>query len=168
MDTTLQILEYAMTMERQGQQFYLKYRDEIEGRRFKEVFENLARVEEEHYGLVKKEFELLKATGQLEKVDIRLSGGSAIFEKIMREEKHMLDPEEDLSLNDIAILRMAYLMENDFTDFYQNASEKTNSPAARELLSVLASWEKAHRDLFQDEYRQLMEEKWGIQQFAPF
>jgi rubrerythrin len=86
----------------------------------------------------------------------------------MQEEKHMLDPEEDLSLNDIAIVRMAYLMENDFTDFYLSASEKTVAPAAKELLSTLANWEKAHRDLFQDEYRFLMEEKWGEQQFAPF
>lgn len=168
METTLQILEYAMTMERQGEQFYLKYRDEIEGKRFREVFENLAKVEAEHYDILKREFELLRETGRLEKVDIQLSGGSAIFEKIMQEEKHMLDPEEDLSLNDIAILRMAYLMENDFTDFYLSAAEKACSPAASDLLRTLASWEKAHRDLFQAEYRYLMEEKWGEQQFAPF
>ena len=166
--TTLQILEYAMTMERQGQQFYLKYRDEIEGRRFREVFDNLAQVEAEHYEILNKEFEILKETGKLEEIDIQLSGGSAIFERIMQEEKHMLDPKQDLSLNDIAILRMAYLMENDFTNFYQSASEKTPSPAAKELLNTLASWEKAHCDLFHDEYRFLMQEKWGEQQFAPF
>jgi len=112
-----QIFEYAMTTEKQGQQFYLKYRDEIDGARFQEVFGNLAKVEEEHYQILKNEYEKLEKSGTLESLDVDLSGGDEIFERVLQEEKKMLDPEADLSLNDIAILRMAYLMENDFADF---------------------------------------------------
>ena len=120
MPSTLQILEYAMTMEKQGQQFYLKYKDEIEGQRFRETFENLAQVEEDHYHILEKAYEKLKERGNLEAGDVEMSGGDKIFEKVLQEEKAMLDPEADLSLNDIAILRMAYLVENDFVDFYNN------------------------------------------------
>ncbi len=41
MDTMLKILEYAMTMEKQGQQFYLKYKDEVEGERFQKSLKTL-------------------------------------------------------------------------------------------------------------------------------
>ncbi len=40
--TILKILEYAMMMEKQGQQFYLTYKDEVEGERFQEIFASLA------------------------------------------------------------------------------------------------------------------------------
>lgn len=168
MESALKILEYAMTMEKQGQQFYLKYTNEIEGERFRKTFENLAKAEEEHYNIIKKAYEKLKEEGKLEASDVELSGGDKIFEKVLQEEKAMLDPEADLNLNDIAIMRMAYLVENDFTDFYKNAIERTSSPEVKELLATLSDWENTHRKMFYQEYRALMEAKWGKQQFAPF
>ncbi len=168
MQSTLHILEYAMTMEKQGQQFYQKYQDEIEGERFRETFADLARVEEEHYFILKKAHEKLQERETLESITEELSGGDTIFENILQQEKAMLDPEADISLNDMAVLRMAYLVENDFVEFYRSVAEKTTSPQAKTLLSTLAEWENKHKDLFYREYRDLMEAKWGEQQFAPF
>ena len=168
MDNTLKILQYAMTMEKQGQQFYLKYKDEIEGKRFKETFENLAKVEEEHYHLLKEQYEIFKAHGKFEALDIQLDKGDKIFEKALKTEQSMLDPETDYSLNNMAILRMAYLIENDFAEFYRSAVEKTTSPEAKRLLSILAEWENNHRKMFYKDYQELMEANWGEQRFAPF
>lgn len=168
METTLKILEYAMTMEKQGQQFYLKYKDEVEGERFQGTFASLAEVEEEHYNILKKQYEKMKQEGIIEALDVELSEGEEIFERVLQEEKAMKNPEADQSLNNMSILRMAYLIEKDFADFYKQAIEQTDSPEAKKLLSSLASWEEKHRQMFYDDYQELMQANWGEQGFAPF
>ncbi|GAK60734.1 putative Rubrerythrin [Candidatus Vecturithrix granuli] len=168
METILKIFEYAMTMEKQGQQFYLKYKDTVEGERFQEIFASLARVEEEHYALLKKQYDLMKQEGTLGDFDAELSHGDEIFERVLRQEQAMKDPEADQSLNNLAIMRMAYLIEKDFADFYKKAVEQADSLEAKKLLSSLAAWEEKHRQMFYDDYQELMEANWGEQGFAPF
>ncbi len=168
MQTILKILEYAMMMEKQGQQFYLTYKDEVEGERFQEIFASLARVEEEHYTLLKKQYDLMKQEGTLGTFDAELSQGAEIFERVLRQEQAMKDPEADQSLNNLAILRMAYLIEKDFADFYKKAVEQADSPEAKKLLTSLAAWEEKHRQMFYADYQELMEANWGEQGFAPF
>lgn len=168
MQTMLKILEYAMTMEKQGQQFYLKYQDAVEGERFQGIFASLAQVEEEHYALLKKQYDLMKQEGNLGTFESALSRGDEIFEQVLRQEQAMKDPEADQSLNNLAILRMAYLIEKDFADFYSKAAEQTDSPEAKKLLTSLAAWEEKHRQMFYDDYQELLEANWGEQGFAPF
>ncbi len=168
MENTLKILEYAMTMEKQGQQFYLKYKDEFKSERGKRIFENLAKVEAEHYKILKQEYEALVEGGKLQRFDVTLSGGDSIFEEAMRQEQDLMTPESDAGLNDLAIMRMAYLIENDFAEFYRHAAEQTGSEEVKKFLLTLAKWEDKHRELFYREYRDLMEANWGEQRFAPF
>lgn len=168
MENTLKILEYAMAMEKQGQQFYLKYKDEVEGERFQGTFASLADVEEEHYNILKKQYEQIKHEGKIETLDVELSKGDEIFKRALQAEKAMKDPEADQSLNNMTILRMAYLIEKDFADFYKKAIEKTDSPEAKKLLTSLASWEEKHHQMFYDDYQELMRANWSEQRFAPF
>ena len=170
MEDTLKILEYAMTMEKQGQQFYLKYKDEFKSKEAKRIFENLAKVEAKHYKILKQEYDAVVEKGNLTQADVELalSGGESIFEEAMKQEQDLMTPDSDTGLNESVIMRMAYLIENDFAEFYKHAAEQTASEDAKKLFSTLAHWENKHRELFYKEYRTLMETNWDEQRFAPF
>lgn len=46
---------------------------------------------------------------------------------------------------------MAYLIENDFANFYEKALEKSKNEQEKTLLETLAKWEHTHRELFYKE-----------------
>jgi rubrerythrin len=48
---------------------------------------------------------------------------------------------------DLPILRMAYLIERDFAEFYELSAAQATGEANR-ALSLLASWERGHERLF--------------------
>ncbi|MEI6291462.1 MAG: rubrerythrin, partial [Chloroflexota bacterium] len=48
---------------------------------------------------------------------------------------------------DLPVLRMAYLIERDFAEFYTMASEKSGGDAHK-VLEMLAHWESGHERLF--------------------
>ena len=60
---------------------------------------------------------------------------------------------------------MAYLIERDFKEFYENAVESVKDEDAKVLFRSLAKWEKGHEALFKKEYDKRMKEymslPWG-------
>ncbi|MBS4537617.1 ferritin family protein [Clostridium sp. D2Q-11] len=169
MDNTLQILKYAMEMERQGKMFYLKYKDEIQNEKAKKVFANLAEVEEEHYNILKKHYDGLESNKNWSSTDLELSSGEEIFQKVLEEEKDKMTEENlDSNFSDMAIMRMAYLIENDFANYYRDAIKKADNEQAKNLLKTLAEWEDKHREYFYNEFKGFMEESWFDQNFYPF
>ena len=60
---------------------------------------------------------------------------------------------------------MAYLIERDFKEFYEDAAEKAQNPGAKAVFTKLAQWEKGHEELFKKEYDKRMKEymslPWG-------
>ncbi|MTI48282.1 ferritin family protein [Sporosalibacterium faouarense] len=169
MEKVIKILKYAMHMEKQGENFYLKYKDDIENERGKRIFENLAKVEREHYNLLKAYYDELSQNKSWDDLNIDLSGGEEIFEAVMNEEKDKIISENIKdNMSDMTIMRMAYLIENDFANFYQKALEETDNDQAKELLDTLAKWENKHRELFYNEFKDSMKDVWFDQNFYPF
>ncbi|WP_425447804.1 ferritin-like domain-containing protein [Dethiothermospora halolimnae] len=167
MSRELRILEYAMEMEKQGEKFYLKYKDDVEDKQTKKLFENLAKIENEHYNILKKHFDILSEGGDWSVMDSDLSGGEEIFENVMKEEE-LLSKDYKSNLSDLAIMRMAYLIENDFANFYDKAVETAEGEYEKKLLKYLSKWEHKHRELFYKEFKDLMEDNWFEQKFYPF
>lgn len=169
MDNTLQILKYAMEMERQGKMFYNKYKDEVQNEKAKRVFENLAEVEEEHYNILKKHYDGLAENKNWSSTNLELSSGDKIFEKVLNEERDkMTDENLKSNFSDMAIMRMAYLIENDFANYYRDAVDKADNEQAKNLLKTLADWEDKHREYFYREFKGYMEQSWFDQNFYPF
>jgi rubrerythrin len=48
---------------------------------------------------------------------------------------------------DLSVLRMAYLIERDFVEFYESAAEHAEGEA-KEALEMLARWERGHERFF--------------------
>ena len=60
---------------------------------------------------------------------------------------------------------MAYLIERDFKEFYNDAAENANDEAAKAIFTKLATLEAGHELLFKTEYNKRMKEymnlPWG-------
>jgi len=163
MNDNLKVLEYAMEMEKQGKDFYLRNKDLIKDTKGKDLFEELAVIEAEHYDLLKKYHTYLTEDEQGE--PLNLEDESKIFEKQLEDSNINFD---SLGGSDLAIMRMAYIIENDFAEFYKNAAESTEDPSIKELLEELAEWENGHRKVFYDRFQNMMQQNWFKQNFAPF
>ena len=63
---------------------------------------------------------------------------------------------------DLSVLRMAYLIERDFAEFYEMASGRAKDKTARESLEMLARWERGHERLFKAMHDRAFEEYAGM------
>ena len=65
---------------------------------------------------------------------------------------------------DLPVLRMAYLIERDFSEFYEMAA-KISEGEAKTVLEMLARWERTHESLFKRMHDKAFEEyaqmPWG-------
>lgn len=162
----IEILKYAMNMEKKAQEFYTTYMDKVQKESNKAIFKELATMEDEHYEILEKQLKKVEADGVFAKVEgFDLSGGEDIFKTNERDLKYV---DFSKAVEDLPILRMAYAMESDFADFYAKAAEKAEDPNAKELLLTLAKWEIVHRDSFDAEIRLATEHSWFGNGFAPF
>ena len=62
---------------------------------------------------------------------------------------------------DVAVLRMAYLIERDFAEFYEMAADQAEGEA-QIALRALARWERGHEALFKDLHDRVFQEYAGM------
>lgn len=161
----VQILKYAMEMERKAEEFYTMYKDKVQEESNKAIFKELSEMEDDHYAILERQLKKVETDGEFEHVDVAgLSGGEDIF-KLNERDLDSIDFTK--AVNDLPILRMAYAMESHFAEFYSNAAKKADNPDAKALLETLAKWEIVHRDSFQKEVQFAMENSWYNAGFAP-
>lgn len=163
MNKSLKVLEYAMEMEKQGREFYLRNKDLVADSNSKELFSQLAEIENEHYKLLSDSYE--KLSNIEGNVDLDLKSGFEIFNKELNNSDINFD---SLSGSDLAIMRMAYIIENDFAEFYKNAAKTAEDPNVKMLLEDLSKWENQHREIFYSQFQDMMKENWFKQNFYPF
>ena len=160
------VLRYAMQMELDGHNFYMDNKEKFEKRTSKKMFEVLADIEMKHYYYLKSLLEEYLETDKI-KVDpemIEREEDLSIFEA--REESEKIEYTlEQSDVPDLTIMRMAYLIERDYKEFYEGVAEKAKDEDIKEVFTTLAEWEAGHEKLFKDEYDRLMEEymnlPWG-------
>jgi len=87
-----------------------------------------------------------------------------IFEE-RRKSEHISEILTESNIPDITILRMAYLIEKDYGEFYRNAAEKVQNEDAEVIFEKMAKWEEGHEKIFREEYDRRMKEymnlPWG-------
>jgi len=90
---------------------------------------------------------------------------SDFFEQ--REKSELVTGTLDQMANDLAILRMAYLIEEDFEKFYKKSAEKVGDSEMAKILEVLAKWEEGHKKALLEAYEEAMKNYWDKQGFEP-
>ncbi|MCX7745623.1 MAG: ferritin family protein [Clostridia bacterium] len=158
MDKIQAILNFAMRMEKDAGDFYSYYLDKVKSDSTKELFASLVEMEKQHYGILKEKFDEMG----FEHPPITVSW--VVDDQFKSKDPHILADNSDLlgsgknELSDLSIIRMAYLIENDFAEFYKNAVDAVEDANVKKLLSELSEWENSHRDLFYKKYQSLLKE----------
>lgn len=160
MDKVRNILKFAMRMEKDAEDFYTYYMDKVQSESTRELFRELADIEKEHYSILKSKFD------ELGFAEPPLTISWVVDNNFAAKDPHILANNSDVAaenegeVSDLNVLRMAYLIENDFAEFYTNAVKTVEDPEAKKFLSIMAEWETKHREMFYTRYQELLKKHW--------
>jgi rubrerythrin len=156
------IYEYALQREREGRSFFESNADRMSHAAAAGIFRRLAAEEQKHIEFIE------KLLGGLENSE----GGSGLAIEPEQEDRFSQRAESEMldqtviesMIPDVAILRMAYLIERDFAEFYEMAADQAEGDA-RLALRTLARWERGHERLFKELHDRVFQEyaqmPWG-------
>jgi rubrerythrin len=157
------VYEYALQREREGRDFFLSNAERMSHAAAVGIFQRLADEEQKHIQFI----EAMLASLNTDERSARI-GDDLLHEDRFssRAESEMLDQTViESMIPDVTILRMAYLIERDFAEFYEMAAGKADDSAAQQALAALAKWERGHERLFKELHDRVFEEyaqmPWG-------
>lgn len=155
------IYEYALGREREGMAFFKQNAGRFQHAAAVGAFEKLADEEQKHIEFIQGLIDALDrqgATGLESGVELQAKG---LFSERARTE--MLDQTViEAMVPDLSVLRMAYLIERDFAEFYEMAAGRVDDETAKDALRMLAVWERAHERLFKEMHDRAFEEYTGM------
>jgi len=157
---TLKIYEYALHREYEGKRFFEENASRLSHASAVGVFKQLALEEQKHIEFIQRQIDLI---GEKKPTDLEMG---ASFEKMgfFSERASSEFIEQTISeamVPDLPVLRMAYLIERDFAEFYEKAAQ-TAIGDARQVLETLAYWERRHESLFKNLHDNAFEEYSGM------
>jgi rubrerythrin len=156
----IKILEYALAREYQGKQFFIDYADRLQNAEAVGAFKTIAAEEQKHIDFILAQIAAYNQEGHAETIDLAWvhfftdQANSMSIEQIVSESM----------VADLPVLRMAYLIEHDFAEFYNTMAQKVEGEP-RKLLEMLARWESGHERVFKRMHDTLFEKyadmPWG-------
>lgn len=160
-----QIMRYAMQMELDGYNFFKEKAEKFNNPTTERLFLDLAEVEMEHYYFIKEQLDEYLETDSFNIDSERFKRSEdSIFESREKSE-HIAETLKESDIPDLTVLRMAYLIERDYAEFYRNAANNADDETAKAIFEKLAKWEDGHEKLFKSEYDRRMKEymnlPWG-------
>ena len=141
------IYTYALQREYEGKSFFETNAERLSHAAAVDAFKQLAEEEQKHIDFIQG---LLENLDHGESPDIAAGiamGKTGFFSQ--RAESEMIEQTiSEAMVPDLPILRMAYLIERDFSEFYEMAAQKVAEGTEKQALIMLASWERTHERLF--------------------
>ena len=157
------VYTYALQREHEGKRFFEEGATRARHASVVGIFKRLAQEEQRHIAFIQGLIDGLdggQETPVEETGDLDREGFFA-----QRATSEMIDQTTMEAMTpDLPVLRMAYLIERDFAEFYEMVAARATG-AAQEALTRLARWERTHEALFKGLHDQLFEEyikmPWG-------
>jgi rubrerythrin len=158
---TLKVYEYALQREREGVRFFRENAQRFSHAAVIGAFERLAKEEERHIRFIRELIAAHESGRESQaKVEAPLAEKAFFSERAASE---VLDQTVIESMvPDLSVLRMAYLIERDFAEFYEMAAERVTEEPARASLEMLARWERGHERLFKEMHDRAFNEYAGM------
>jgi rubrerythrin len=157
------IYEYALQREYEGKRFFEQNADRLNNAAAVSAFKNLALEEQKHIEFIQNQLDLL-GRGESSSTEFGVALQKEGFFSQRANSENLEQTVNEAMVADLPVLRMAYLIEHDLADFYETASRKATDDA-RDVLKMLATWERGHERLFKnmhdkafDEYAEM---PWG-------
>jgi rubrerythrin len=157
------IYEYALHRENEGKRFFTQNAERLSHAAAAGAFRQLADEEQKHIEFIQAQLDALdrgNPPNTTMGVEWEVKG---FFSH--RATSEMLDQTVlEAMVPDLPVLRMAYLIERDFAEFYEMAADKEEG-GAKQVLGMLANWERGHEKLFKQLHDEVFEEyakmPWG-------
>ncbi|MBI5508085.1 MAG: ferritin family protein [Deltaproteobacteria bacterium] len=167
--TTRQILEgmkKAMQGERTGHEFYKMAAKSTKDPMGRQVFEELAREEAEHFSFLARQYDSFLEAGHLDpKVKLGkpmpLDRGHPIFSPAFK--KRLKDAHFEMSA-----LAVAVQLELNGINHYRAEANRARDPDLKRFYEQLVRWEIGHYEAFLRQQQELQEQYWAEAGFAPF
>jgi rubrerythrin len=161
----VQIMKYAMQMELDGHNFFKEKAGNFKNPVTKELFERFAEVEMDHYEYIKKHLERYLQTDEFKLDEEFLNREETSIFEARKKSEHIDTTLIESDVPDVTVLRMAYLIEKDFAEFYRESAESSEDEEIKKLFETLANWEDVHEEIFKSEYKRKRDEymrlPWG-------
>jgi rubrerythrin len=160
------IYAYALQREQEGKRFFEESAVRASHASVAGIFRRLASEEEAHIKFVQGLIDWLdqgqEASVEALTSDLSLDDAGFFSQRTASE---MIEQTTVESMTpDLPVLRMAYLIERDFAEFYDMAAARTTGKG-KEALTLLARWERSHAALFKGLHDRLFQEyvnmPWG-------
>jgi len=156
------VLEYALQREHEGKAFFENNAERLSNAAATGAFKAIAREEQRHIEFIQAQLDSLDAKDTGKHAGPKLDDTGFFAD---RAEKEMIEQTvNEAMVADLPVLRMAYLIERDFAEFYRQAASKTEGDA-RIVLEFLARWEAGHERLFKkmhdEAFEKYAEMPWG-------
>jgi rubrerythrin len=157
------IYQYALQREYEGKRFFEQNAERLSHAAAVGAFKNLAAEEQKHIEFIQSQLDALEQ-GKSPNVAMGTELEKAGFFS-QRAQTEMIDQTvAEAMVPDLPVLRIAYLIERDFAEFYETSAQKVEGEA-KQALQMLATWERGHEKLFKylhdkafEEYAQM---PWG-------
>jgi rubrerythrin len=157
------IYEYALQREHEGKRFFEQNAERLNHAAAVGAFQQLAAEEQRHIEFIQVQLDALdKGEGPSLSIGAELEKGGFFSQRAVSE---MLDQTVlEAMVPDLPVLRMAYLIERDFAEFYEMAAGKSEGEA-KQALEMLANWERGHERFFKQLHDKAFQEyaqmPWG-------
>ena len=154
------ILEYALQREYEGKAFFENNAGRLQNAAAAGAFKIIAEEEQKHIDFISAQIAALK-TGEHAVVQELPAAG---FFADRADSESIEQSVAEAMVADLPVLRMAYLIERDFAEFYAMAASKLALSEAKgvdsepkKVLEMLAHWEAGHERLFKRLHDQAFE-----------
>lgn len=154
------ILEYALEREYEGKRFFSENAERLQNAAAQGAFKAIAEEEQRHIDFISAQIAALNAGVAALSPELPAAG----FFADRAENENIAETVGEAMVADLPVLRMAYLIERDFAEFYEMAAGKAEGQA-KEVLQMLSDWESGHERLFKKMHDQAFEKyammPWG-------
>jgi rubrerythrin len=140
------IYQYALQREYEGKRFFEENADRLSHGAATGAFKNLAIEEQKHIDFITSLISgLEQGISTISSMEAEMADAGFFSQRAQSE--YIDQTVAEAMVPDLPVLRMAYLIEKDFAEFYEMAANQTEGDA-RQALSMLANWERGHERLF--------------------
>jgi rubrerythrin len=156
------VFEYALQREYEGKAFFENNAERLNNAAATGAFKAIAAEEQLHIQFIQAQIDALDAKETGKQIAPFLDQTEFFAD---RADSEMIEQTvNEAMVADLPVLRMAYLIERDFTEFYHQAASKAEGDA-KIILDMLARWEAGHERLFKrmhdESFERYAEMPWG-------
>jgi rubrerythrin len=156
----IKIYQYALQREIEGKRFFEQNAKRLSHAAATGAFLNLAEEEQKHIEFIQAQIDLVKKGASPD-----LAMGAAMQNEGFFSQRAVTESIDSTTLEamvpDLPILRMAYLIERDFAEFYEKAAAQAEGEA-KKVLTTLANWERGHEEIFKQFHDKAFQEYSGM------